>query len=424
MLSRLRCPRATRRWKKPHPLDSRWPERGRLDTCGNALGIVATRGRIGGCNEENRALPCRLGGVTLASSANASKCKAITDAAQRLACYDKADSAPAPSGKTKAVNLFDAAPSNAILAKPVAKFLTPIESGPRWWIQADGGIYGFAKNSPIIAAVAPPASTGPIKVPTSPGFIGLTTVSTVANPVATGAPAVFGGGGNLRMGYWLDPARTMAIDGSAFFVQGRSGSISQAPTTLRTTTAVNTTPDVFVNLFDDTTTTSVNSAAISDQLYGGDVNLRMRRPLFADLPDFDIMFGLRYAALSEKLVASVDSFSSRTFQPALGLPTSTVDFFQFLDRRWRVHSAQRLRWAAGRFQCRKTLGTLLGRERKQAGRGRHVRASIGLWFDREQYRADHVSPFGWHPTDGQLGSAAGYRNGASPFVRPVCANRP
>ena len=30
---------------------------------------------------------------------------------KRLACYDKADSAPAPSGKTAAVNLFDAPPT-------------------------------------------------------------------------------------------------------------------------------------------------------------------------------------------------------------------------------------------------------------------------------------------------------------------------
>jgi hypothetical protein len=262
-----------------------------------------------------------LAGVaTLASSANASKCKSIADATQRLACYDKADGAPAPSGRTKGVNLFDAAPPNAILAKPTVRFLTPVESGPRWWIQADGGIYGFSKNSPIIAATEPPASTGPIKVPTSPGFIGLTTISTVVDPLATAAPPVFGGGGNLRMGYWLDPARTMAIEGSAFFVQGNSGSISQAPTTARTTTFINTTPDVFVGLFDDTTTTSVANAVISDQFYGADANFRMKVLNYANLPDLDVMVGLRYVALSERLTADVDSVSTRVFQPALGLP--------------------------------------------------------------------------------------------------------
>lgn len=122
------------------------------------------------------------------------------------------------------------------------------------------------------------------------------------------------------MGYWLDPARTIAIEGSAFFVQGNSGSISQAPTTARTSTFVNTTSDVFVGLVDDTTTTSVTNAVISDQFYGADANFRMRTPLFASLPNFDVMFGLRYTALSERLTADVNSVSSHIFQPGLGLP--------------------------------------------------------------------------------------------------------
>jgi hypothetical protein len=63
----------------------------------------------------------------------------------------------------------------------------------------------------------------------------------------------------------------------------------------------------------------VNDAAISDQLYGADLNFRMRTPLFASLPNFDVMFGLRYAALNEKLTASVDSLSTRIFPTALGL---------------------------------------------------------------------------------------------------------
>jgi hypothetical protein len=77
---------------------------------------------------------------------------------------------------------------------------------------------------------------------------------------------------------------------------------------------------VFVGLFDDTLTTTVTGATISDQFYGADVNFRMRTPLFASLPIFDVMFGLRYAALSERLTASVNALATRTFQPALGLP--------------------------------------------------------------------------------------------------------
>ena len=117
----------------------------------------------------------------------------------------------------------------------------------------------------------------------------------------------------------------MAIDGSAFFVQGRSGAISQAPTTVKTSTFVNTTPDVFVGLFDDTTTTSATGVTISDQFYGADVNFRMRTPLFANLPNFDVMFGMRYVALSERATASVTSLFTRTYQPGLGLPR-LVDF--------------------------------------------------------------------------------------------------
>jgi hypothetical protein len=262
------------------------------------------------------------GAVALAPSANAfSDCRTIADAMKRLACYDEAAGATAPSGKTAAVNLAKGAAANAMLTKAGAKPLT----GPRFWFEADGGIYGFSRNSPILAAIAPPASTGPIAVPTSPGFIGLVTISTVTNPLATGDSAVSGAGGNYRMGYWLDPERTMAIDGSAFFVQGRSGSISQAPTTVKTSTFINTTPDVFVGLFDDATTTAMTNAAISDQLYGADANFRIRAPYFANLSNFDVMVGLRYVALNEKLTASVDSLFSRTFQPALGLPPP-VDF--------------------------------------------------------------------------------------------------
>ena len=65
----------------------------------------------------------------------------------------------------------------------------------------------------------------------------------------------------------------------------------------------------------------MTDAAISDQLYGADVNFRMRTPLFANLPNFDVMFGLRYAALNEKLTASVNSLSTHIFPSALGLPT-------------------------------------------------------------------------------------------------------
>ena len=270
------------------------------------------------------------GVVALNSSAHASTsdCKLIAAAMERLACYDKAN-ATAPSGKA-VVNRVDSAALNAIPAKIPVKALSPVNSGPRFWLEAEGGVYGFSKNQPILSAIAPPGTTGPTPVPTSPGFAGLFTVSTVVNPLTTGTPANIGGGGSYRMGYWLDPERTKAIEGSVFFVQGSSRFDLAAPTIARTTTLINTTPDVFVGLFDDTTTTTLTNGAIREQLYGADANFRMNASHFANLSNFDVMVGLRYAGLDEKLTASVNSVFSRTFQSALGLPLP-VDFSNSLS---------------------------------------------------------------------------------------------
>ena len=49
----------------------------------------------------------------------------------------------------------------------------------------------------------------------------------------------------------------------------------------------------------------------------------MKAPYFGSLSNFDVMVGMRYVGLDEKLTASVNSVFSRTFQPALGLPPPT-----------------------------------------------------------------------------------------------------
>lgn len=266
------------------------------------------------------ALACAVG-FSPRAHASFLGCQSIAEPMKRLACYDKAANATAPRGKTAGISPVDSAISNPVPATPIVKAVGPVQSGPRYWIEVEGGIYGFSKNLPVIAAVTPPPSTGPTPIPTAPGFIGLVSTSTVANPLATGDSPDFGGGGSFRMGYWLDPQQTRAVEGSVFYVRGDS-SFSPLPTTVRTTTAVNTTPDVFVNLFNDTTTTTLNGA-ISDQFYGADLNYRIAAPQFASVPKFDLMFGLRYAALDEKLSASVSSVFSRNFQPALGIPFPT-----------------------------------------------------------------------------------------------------
>lgn len=162
--------------------------------------------------------------VAFTSSANASfvACQSIADPMKRLACYDKAANAAAPSARTAATNVVEGAASNAILAKPLVKALGPVKSGPRYWVEVEGGPYGLSKNLPVLAATTPPPSTGPTFVPTSPGFIGLVSISTVANPLATGDSPGLGGGGSFRMGYWLDPQQTRAIEGSAFYLRADS----------------------------------------------------------------------------------------------------------------------------------------------------------------------------------------------------------
>ena len=246
---------------------------------------------------------------------------------KRLACYDKAAGVTASSGKTLTATPVHKAVFDPMPLKTKADVPSP---GPRYWVEVDGGPYGFSKNLPVLAATAPPASTGPTFVPTAPGFIGLVSISTVANPLATGNSPGLGGGGSFRMGYWLDPQQTRAIEGSTFYVRGDSN-FSPLTTTVRTTTSINTTPDVFVGLFNDTTATALNGA-MTDQFYGADLNYRMAAPHFASLSNLDVMFGLRYAALDEKLSASVNSVFSRNYQPSLGIPfptdfTNTVSGF-------------------------------------------------------------------------------------------------
>ena len=299
------------------------------------------------------------GVVTLTSSANASNCKSIADSMQRLACYDKADSAPAPSRKSATVNLFDAAPT-AILTKPGARVLTPVEPRPSL---VDSGRW---RNLWIFQKFADHRDDRTARFNRPNPHSNLTWVHRAdhdidgSNPIATAASAVFGGGGNLRVGLLAGLARTIAIEGSAFYVQGSSGSISEAPTTARTSTFVNTTPDVFVGLFDDTTTTSVTNAVISDQFYGADANFRMRTPLFASLPNFDVMFGLRYAALSERLTADVNSVSSHIFQPDSACRRRSISPIpQPVPARSRFAMTSS---GHSLVQRRKALGALLGRE--------------------------------------------------------------
>lgn len=258
-----------------------------------------------------------LAGVgTLTSSANASNCRSIADPAQRLACYDKADGAAAPTSKTATKKPLADLPTGAIpgpgakALTPVA-VLTPVKSGPRYWFEAEAGFYAFFRNVPIVPATAPP--TALTHVPTAPGFGGLYPISSAITPNTT--PIGYGGGLNFAWGHWVNPQQTTAIDGSVFFGLGHE--IAPMRPTLTTHQFINTTPDVYVGLYNDNTT--IANSGIWDLLYGTDVNYRMTVPNFPYLTNFEVMVGLRYVGLDE-FTSSATTTLTRTYAGPLGLP--------------------------------------------------------------------------------------------------------
>lgn len=263
--------------------------------------------------------------AALTSSANASfsDCRSIADPMQRLACYDKAAKAPAPAAKSVAAQpaaapVFNAVPPGVDPAsvEPSSGVFLPVKAGgPRYWFQADAGVYGFSRNVPVVANM-PPAPTA-VAVPTSPGFIGLDTISSITNSSPTGAPINPAGGANYGWGYWLNPQQTAAIEVNAFFALGYAKASPMG--TLTTNNYINTTPDVFVGLSTDTTST-VASGGIWDLLYGADVNYRMTVPQFPYLTDFALLFGVRSVALDE-FTTSTSTVFTRNYNPTLGLPS-------------------------------------------------------------------------------------------------------
>jgi Putative beta barrel porin-7 (BBP7) len=191
------------------------------------------------------------------------------------------------------------------------KVLTPVDTGPRNWFEAEAGFYAFFRNVTIVPATAPPSSL--IKEPTSPGFAGLLSTSSAITPNTT--PIGYGGGVNFAWGHWLNPQQTTAIDGSFFFGMG----YEKAPLrpTNTTTDYIGTTPAVFVHTFTDTTT--IANSGIWDAVYGADVNYRTTVPNFPYVTNFEVMVGLRYVGLDD-ITSSSTSTSTTNYDSALGLP--------------------------------------------------------------------------------------------------------
>ena len=104
--------------------------------------------------------------------------------------------------------------------------------------------------------------------------------------------------------------------------------VNRPATSTVTSVSVNTTPDVFVGLFNKAVTdqsTGTASASYSQSLWGADLNYRLATPLFRERGvNVDVSAGFRYVNLSESLslntASTADHTEVTTFAKALGLP--------------------------------------------------------------------------------------------------------
>jgi hypothetical protein len=301
--------------------------------------------------------------------AGVANCKKIQAPLDRLACYDELTNAEPASRSAKPLKPeFARQAQTPGLMPAYVGALPPVDSpGKQWWIEAEQAFYSLSKgHASTVIVGGDPVVTGPVvtqvKIPTSPGFIGLRTEqNSLGNALANGG-TLFGGDGldtgihsgeALRFGHWLDPEHNQAIEGGGFYIGQGSTAFSSVPggngvgipffdangigqlfvvnrpaTFTTTNVFVNTTPGVFVHLFDKVTsdqTTGTASASYSQSLWGADLNYRVATPLFRERGvNVDVSAGVKYANLSETF--SLNSASTAihtevtTFEKALGLP--------------------------------------------------------------------------------------------------------
>jgi Putative beta barrel porin-7 (BBP7) len=312
-----------------------------------------------------------VGGLAASPAfAGVADCKRIQAPLDRLACYDRLTNAQPASRTAKPLKPELAGLAQAPGVMPAYVGVLPLVDSPgrQWWIEAEQAFYSLSKghSSPLIVTGDPTVSgpiTNTVKIPTSPAFIGLqTTQNSLGSALANGGTLFGGGDGlntgihsgeSLRFGHWLDAEHTQAIEGGGFFIgQGRTG-FSSAPggsgvgvpffdangngqlfivnrpaTSSVTSVSVNTTPDVFVGLFNKAVTdqsTGIASGSYSQSLWGADLNYRVATPLFRERGvNVNVSAGFRYVNLSESLSLNTESTAvhaeDTTFAKALGLP--------------------------------------------------------------------------------------------------------
>jgi hypothetical protein len=271
-----------------------------------------------------------------------------------------------------------------------------------WWTKA-------SPAPPLVITGASPVPTELIisnvmKVPTSPGFQGLQSITetegslTLGNATAT----LFGNnlgttvqsGGRIIVGGWLDPDQTLGAEARYFFLSPQpihysaasNGSptlaipffdpagvessypVAQLAQTVITERSINTTPAVFVHI---STTTTLD--AYSGYVTGRSVNSwqgaeanAVYNVLRVPNARVDLLAGFRWVDLEESLSLSSNvthTFSSTTvYDRALGLPTGKIpllnisnsavtrgDSFEAHNNFYGGQLGGRASWGLGRF---------------------------------------------------------------------------
>ena len=306
-----------------------------------------------------RLLAVVLLGLGAVSAFAQTDCRSITDPTQRLACYDKQYGAPPATSTT----------TPQTPTPPQQPAPQPPPTDRRFWVSFEAGVgstsnghdnLGIFSGAPVFQF-----STGRAKIPTSPGFIGLYTVQNIATGIngeqLVGPSNGVQPSGTLRVGHWLDAdhrhgiefelshtagsqtrvflpdGNTLAVPGTNMFGTAGTYAILQ-PTTLSTTQVfVNTTPDVYVGLYDQIVLNEGGGALGVQESNGfytldGNYRTRVKRSPNASLY---MLYGLRYASLYDRLkigtgtTALQDTFVN--FQPALGLP-GTPSYVNVVNR--------------------------------------------------------------------------------------------
>jgi hypothetical protein len=278
--------------------------------------------------------------------------------------------------KRDRVTIQEAVPQSNSPAPIFAAPPQPATSGGMWFNAEFLTMWAKGANVPAIVGGATqpssgPVISGPLKVPTSPGFIGLVGLSGTQQQLSlANAPETLAGdnitganfGGRLLIGTWLDGTGTFGVELGYSFLFMSHGSTVDAnglpaisipytdaltgrPTGypivsvgVPTVSAlfINTTPDVFVGLFKNYVTdryVGIAGIHLTGDMQGVEANGVMS---LVNSPDvsLELTAGFRYLQLQEHLSVTSevvqDHVESTVREHALGVPGPEANVNDFL----------------------------------------------------------------------------------------------